>query len=62
MGIQRGVGDAFGIDDASVLPELLGQIPADMPAETVGGDGVCDTKQGHAMITARGAQPKIFQR
>ncbi|MGF7130768.1 hypothetical protein P3T40_002249 [Paraburkholderia sp. EB58] len=45
-----------------MLPELLGQIPADMSAGIVGGDGVCDTKQGHAMIAARGAQPQIFQR
>lgn len=61
-GIERGADDALGIDDANVLPELLGQIPADMSAGIVGGDGVCDTKQGHAMIAARGAQPQIFQR
>jgi Transposase DDE domain len=47
------------IDDASVLPDLLDQIPADMPIEIVGGDGAYDTKRCHAMITERGAWPSI---
>jgi hypothetical protein len=47
------------IDDASVLPDLLDQIPVDVPVEIVGGDGAYDTKQGHAMIAERGAQPSI---
>ncbi len=47
------------VDDASVLPELLDQIPADVPLEIVGGDGAYDTKQAHAVIAARGAQPSI---
>jgi Transposase DDE domain len=47
------------VDDASVLPDLLDQIPADVPVEIVGGDGAYDTKQAHAVIAARGAQPSI---
>lgn len=47
------------VDDASVLPDLLDQIPADVPVEIVGGDGAYDTKQGHAVIATRGAQPLI---
>ncbi|TCG07408.1 hypothetical protein BZM27_19590 [Paraburkholderia steynii] len=47
------------VDDASVLPDLLAQITADVPVDTVGGDGAYDTKQCHATIAARGAQPSI---
>jgi hypothetical protein len=47
------------VDDASVLPDLLDQIPADLPVEIVGGDGAYDTKQAHAVIAARGAQRSI---
>jgi hypothetical protein len=47
------------VDDASVPPDLLDQIPADVPVEIVGGDGAYDTKLGHAVIAARGAQPSI---
>ena len=47
------------VDDASVLPGLLGQIPADEPIETIGGDGAYDTKRCHAAIAARGATPSI---
>jgi hypothetical protein len=50
------------VDDASVLPDLLEQIPADLPVEIVGGDGAYDTKHAHAMIAARGAQPSILPR
>jgi hypothetical protein len=46
------------VDDASVLPGLLDQIPADEPIETIGGDGAYDTKRCHAAIAAReGAKP-----
>lgn len=41
------------VDDASVLPALLDQIPADEPIETIGGDGAYDTKRCHAAIAAR---------
>jgi hypothetical protein len=47
------------VDDASVLPDLLDQIPADVPVQIVGGDGAYDTTQAHAVIAARGAQPSI---
>ena len=47
------------VDDASVLPGLLDQIPADEPIETIGGDGAYDTKRCHAAIAARGARPSI---
>jgi hypothetical protein len=47
------------VDDASVLPGLLAQIPADEPIDTIGGDGAYDTKHCHAAITARGATPSI---
>ncbi|KDP87469.1 transposase [Cupriavidus sp. SK-3] len=47
------------VPDADVLPDLLDQIPADVPIGTVGGDGPYDTRQCHAQIEARGAQPSI---
>ncbi|WP_454727782.1 MULTISPECIES: IS5 family transposase [Cupriavidus] len=47
------------VDDASVLPNLLDQIPADEDIEVLGGDGAYDTKAGHAAIAARGAEPSI---
>ena len=47
------------VDDGSALPDLLAQIPADVPIEIVGGDGAYDTKQCHATIAAREAQPSI---
>lgn len=47
------------VDDGGVLPELLAQIPEDVPMETIGGDGAYDTKQCHATIASRGAQPSI---
>lgn len=45
-----------------VLPELLDQIPADEPVDTVGGDGAYDTQACYAAITARGAVPLIAPR
>jgi hypothetical protein len=47
------------VDDASVPPDLLDQIPADVPVEIVVGDGAYDTKHAHTVIVARGAQPSI---
>ncbi|TFE36715.1 IS5 family transposase [Paraburkholderia dipogonis] len=47
------------VDDAGVLPDLLDQIPTDVPIEIIGGDGAYDTKQCHATIAGRGAQPSI---
>lgn len=47
------------VDDAGVLSDLLAQTPADVPIELIGGDGEYDTKQCHATIAARGAQPSI---
>jgi hypothetical protein len=41
------------VDDARVLPALLGQIPVDEPIETIGGDGAYDTKHCHAAIAVR---------
>jgi len=47
------------VDDASVLPGLLGQIPVDEPIETIGGDGAYDAKHCHAAIAVRGATSSI---
>lgn len=47
------------VADADVLPKLLDQIPSDEPIDTIGGDGAYDTKQCHAAIAARDAQPSI---
>jgi Transposase DDE domain len=47
------------VDDASVLPDLLDQIPADVPIDTIGGDGAYDTKGCHAVIATRSAEPSI---
>ncbi|KWI73438.1 IS5 family transposase, partial [Burkholderia stagnalis] len=47
------------VADGEVLPELLDQIPADEPIDTVGGDGAYDTQACYAAITARGATPSI---
>lgn len=43
------------VDDASVLPELLGQIQQETAIEVVGGDGAYDTKAARAAIAGRGA-------
>jgi hypothetical protein len=47
------------VDDASALPDLLDQIPADVPIDIVGGDGAYDSRQSHAVIAARDAQAAI---
>jgi hypothetical protein len=47
------------VGDGEVLPDLLDQIPADVPIETIGGDGAYDTKPCHVLIAARGATPAI---
>jgi hypothetical protein len=41
------------------LRELLVQIPSDTPIDTIGGDGAYDTRQCHAAIATRDAQPSI---
>mgnify|MGYP003617167836 FL=1 len=43
------------VGDAPMLPELLGQIPADEAVASVSGDGAYDTKACHAAIAQRGA-------
>lgn len=47
------------IGDASMLPELLGQIPTDEAIASVSADGAYDTKGCHAAIVQRGAQAVI---
>ena len=47
------------VGDAPMLPELLGQIPADEAVASVCGDGAYDTKACHAAIAQRGAQAVI---
>ncbi|WP_316157375.1 IS5 family transposase [Cupriavidus sp. BIC8F] len=47
------------VGDGEVLSDLLDQIPADMPIDTIGGDGAYDSKPCHAAIAVRGAQPSI---
>lgn len=47
------------VGDAPMLPELLGQIPADEAVASVSGDGAYDTKACHAAIAQRGAQAVI---
>ena len=49
--------DAIG--DAPMLPELLAQIPADEPIESVSADGAYDTRDGLDAIASRGAQAVI---
>jgi hypothetical protein len=46
------------VGDAPMLPELLGQIPAEEAVLSVSGDGAYDT-QGHDAIALRGAQAVI---
>lgn len=43
------------VDDASVLPELLAQLPPETKVEIVGGDGAYDTKVARAAIAGCGA-------
>lgn len=47
------------IGDAPTLPGLLAQIPADETILSVGGDGAYDTRDCHAAIAGRGADPVI---
>ncbi len=47
------------VADGEVLPELLDQIPAGDPIDTIGGDGAYDTQACYAAITARGAAPSV---
>ena len=47
------------VGDATMLPELLAQIPPDEPVACVSGDGAYDTKACHAAIAQRGAQAVI---
>jgi hypothetical protein len=50
------------VGDASVLPDLLDQIPADVPIDTIGDDGSYDTKECHPAIATRSAEPSIQPR
>lgn len=48
-----------GVGDAPMLPELLGQIPADEIIGSVSGDGAYDTKACHGAIAQRQAHAVI---
>lgn len=50
------------IGDAPMLPELLGQIPADKPLHSVSTDGAYDTKACHRAIANRHAAAIIPRR
>jgi len=50
------------IGDATVLPDLLGQIPADEQIGSVTTDGANDTRKFHEAIAARDAAALIPQR
>ncbi|MCW3784113.1 IS5 family transposase [Defluviimonas salinarum] len=47
------------VGDAPVLPDLLGQIPADQEIGSVTADGAYDTRKCHDAIADRGAQAVI---
>ena len=47
------------ISDASILPELLNQIPPDQDIELVTADGACDTRKCHDAIAARNTHAVI---
>lgn len=47
------------VGDGQTLPDLLAQIPEDETILTVGGDGAYDTRDCHATIDERGADPVI---
>ena len=47
------------IGDAQTLPDLLKQIPEDETILSVGGDGAYDTRDSHAAIAGRVADPVI---
>jgi len=48
-----------GVGDAPMLPELLGQIPAEEVVLSVSGDGAYDTQGCHDAIARRGAEAII---
>jgi hypothetical protein len=48
-----------GVGDAPMLPELLGQIPAEEVVLSVSGDGAYDTQGCHDAIAKRGAEAVI---
>jgi hypothetical protein len=50
------------VGDAPMLPELLGQIPAEEAVQSVSGDGAYDTQDCHDAIALRGAQAVIATR
>ena len=47
------------VSDASVIPDLLGQLPADEVLKILGGDGAYDTLPVHEAVIERGAIPVI---
>lgn len=47
------------VGDAPMLPELLGQIPAEEEVLSVSGDGAYDTQRCHEAIARRGAEAVI---
>ena len=47
------------VSDASVVPDLLQQLPADEALESVTGDGAYDTQQVYEAVIGRGATPVI---
>jgi hypothetical protein len=47
------------VGDAPMLPELLGQIPAEEVVLSVSGDGAYDTQRCHEAIARRGAEAVI---
>ena len=62
LGMDAGTGQVCAVlmthrdvDDASVLPELLAQIPPETKIEAVGGDGAYDTMAARAAIARCGA-------
>ena len=50
------------IGDAPVLPDLIGQIPADQGIGSVTADGAYDTRKCHDAIADRGARAVILPR
>lgn len=50
---------SISIGDAPMLPELLAQIPADEPIESVSADGAYDTRERLDAIASRQAMAVI---
>lgn len=48
-----------GVGDASILPELLMELPADEPVATATLDGAYDTQGCYAALVGRGIMPVI---